>query len=110
MGFGEKEKDGLAQKEEGKPQELIEVHSDAEPEVVEIKSDSDVEHLIDVDRRREKERRRDRWQEPKKDLLRDRWGKRGDSREREKDRERDRRETEGTGKEKRREGTEIGKG
>jgi len=90
--FGEKEKDGLAQKEEGKPQELIEVHSDAEPEVVEIKSDSDVEHLIDVDRRREKERRRDRWQEPKKDLLRDRWGKRGDSREREKDRERDRRE------------------
>merc|ERR1711936_457119 len=46
--FGEKEKDGLAQKEEGKPQELIEVHSDAEPEVVEIKSDSDVEHLIDV--------------------------------------------------------------
>jgi len=90
--FGEKEKDGLAQKEDGKPQELIEVHSDAEPEVVEIKSDSDVEHLIDVDRRREKERRRDRWQEPKKDLLRDRWGKRGDSREREKDRERDRRE------------------
>jgi len=90
--FGEKEKDGLAQKEDGKPQELIEVHSDAEPEVVEIKSDSDVEHLIDVDRRREKERRRDRWQEPKKDLLRDRWGKRGDSREREKDRDRDRRE------------------
>merc|ERR1712179_625476 len=90
--FGEKEKDGPAQKEEGKPQELIEVHSDAEPEVVEIKSDSDVEHLIDVDRRREKDRRRDRWQEPKKDLLRDRWGKRGDSREREKDRERDRRE------------------
>jgi len=90
--FGEKEKDGHTQKEEGKPQELIEVHSDAEPEVVEIKSDSDVEHLIDVDRRREKERRRDRWQEPKKDLLRDRWGKRGDSREREKDRDRERRE------------------
>merc|ERR1711970_111832 len=71
-----------------------------EPEVVEIKSDSDVEHLIDVDRRREKERRMDKWQEPKKDLLRDRWGKRGDrrdtrdrlsgGRDRQHDRERDR--------------------
>jgi len=90
--FNEKEKKDSALLEEGKPQELIEVHSDAEPEVVEIKSDSDVEHLIDIDRRRDKERRRDRWQEPKKDLLRDRWGKRGDSREREKERDRERRE------------------
>jgi len=90
--FGEKEKDSGTQKQESKPQELIEVHSDAEPEVVEIKSDSDVEHLIDIDRKRDKERRRDRWQEPKKDLLRDRWGKRGDSRERDKERDRERRE------------------
>jgi len=90
--FGDKEKGETAPKEEGKTQELIEVHSDAEPEVVEIKSDSDVEHLIDVDRRRDKERRRDRWQEPKKDLLRDRWGKRGDSRERDKERDRERRD------------------
>merc|ERR1712179_370781 len=80
--FGEKEKDGLAQKEEGKPQELIEVHSDAEPEVVEIKSDSDVEHLIDVDRRGEKERRRDR----EKDRERDRRGRDRRDREREKER------------------------
>merc|ERR1712130_1084202 len=90
--FGEKEKENGTQKQESKPQELIEVHSDAEPEVVEIKSDSDVEHLIDIDRKRDKERRRDRWQEPKKDLLRDRWGKRGDSRERDKERDRERRE------------------
>jgi len=90
--FADKDKDDSANKEEAKAQELIEVHSDAEPEVVEIKSDSDVEHLIDIDRRRDKERRRDRWQEPKKDLLRDRWGKRGDSRERDKERERDRRD------------------
>jgi len=90
--FGEKEKENGTQKQETKPQELIEVHSDAEPEVVEIKSDSDVEHLIDIDRKRDKERRRDRWQEPKKDLLRDRWGKRGDSRERDKERDRERRE------------------
>jgi len=41
--FGEKEKENGTQKQESKPQELIEVHSDAEPEVVEIKSDSDVE-------------------------------------------------------------------
>eukprot|EP00092_Neocalanus_flemingeri_P008059 GFUD01008697.1.p1 GENE.GFUD01008697.1~~GFUD01008697.1.p1 ORF type:complete len:897 (+),score=352.26 GFUD01008697.1:44-2734(+) len=68
--------------------ELIEVHSDAEPEVVEIKSDSDVEHLIEVDRRREREKRVDRRGTPKKDLLRDRWGKRGDSRDRDRDRDR----------------------
>ena len=86
-----KEKESLGPQEEVKQQELIEVHSDAEPEVVEIKSDSDVEHLIDIDRRRERERRKDRY-EPKKDLLRDRWGKRGDSREREKERDRERRE------------------
>merc|ERR1719397_125312 len=37
-------------------QKIIEVHSDAEPEVVEIKSDSDVEHLYDIERRRDRER------------------------------------------------------
>jgi len=87
---GDKKNEGSAPKAEER--ELIEVHSDAEPEVVEIKSDSDVEHLIDIDRKRDKDRRRDRWLEPKKDLLRDRWGKRGDSRERERDRDRDRRD------------------
>eukprot|EP00092_Neocalanus_flemingeri_P034477 GFUD01037488.1.p1 GENE.GFUD01037488.1~~GFUD01037488.1.p1 ORF type:complete len:872 (-),score=308.97 GFUD01037488.1:41-2599(-) len=85
--FGDKKNDVAAPQEEDK-QELIEVHSDAEPEVVEIKSDSDVEHLIDIDRKRDKDRRRDRWPAPKKDLLRDRWGKRGDSRDRDRDRDR----------------------
>merc|ERR1712111_4372 len=81
---------------------VIEVHSDAEPEVVEIKSDSDVEHLYDRnkrDRSREKRRNRDRDRNrerdrerpsSKKDLLRDRWGKRGDSRERDRERPRSR--------------------
>jgi len=84
----EKNKNNNDKKEDS--HELIEVHSDAEPEVVEIKSDSDVEHLIEVDRRREREKRFDRRSVPKKDLLRDRWGKREDSRDR--DRERDRKD------------------
>ena len=69
------------------------------PELVEIKSDSDdsdVEHLITLDRKREKKDRRSdsgrrESRKDPKDLLKDRWGKRGDSREKEREsRDRDR--------------------
>ena len=70
------------------------------PELVEIKSDSDdsdVEHLITLDRKREKKDRRsdsgrrESSRKDPKDLLKDRWGKRGDSREKDREsRDRDR--------------------
>ena len=79
---GEKKSRAVAAEKDD--QKVIEVHSDAEPEVVEIKSDSDVEHLLDVDRRKERVRRRDRPRSPRSDNpLRERWGRRGDSRDRE---------------------------
>lgn len=91
-------------KETKEPTEYIDVNSDDEPEVVEIKSDSDVEHLIDIDRKRDREKRNDRRHGGgRKDLLRDRWTRRGDSRDRDdgrrrqnrsKSRERDRRDRE----------------
>merc|ERR1719500_2562635 len=60
------------------------------PELVEIKSDSDdsdVEHLITLDRKREKKDRRSdsgrrESRKDPKDLLKDRWGKRRSSRRR----------------------------
>merc|ERR1711874_885 len=57
-------------------QDQIEIHSDPEQEVVEIKSDSDAEHLIELDRKREKEKRAvDKSRgSGSRDVLRDRWG------------------------------------
>merc|ERR1719500_2307468 len=102
------EKEGDAEGERGRDNEEREDNGDRDgaenddngeavdlekPELVEIKSDSDdsdVEHLITLDRKREKKDRRSdsgrrESRKDPKDLLKDRWGKRGDSRE--KDRE-----------------------
>jgi len=67
---------------------LVEIKSDSE--------DSDVEHLVTLDKKRDKKERRDkdsdkrRERKDPKDLLKDRWGKRGDSREKDRDRSRER--------------------
>jgi len=83
-------------------EEQIEIHSDPD-EIVEIKSDSDVEHLIELDRKREKERRAEDKSKGSgsRDVLRDRWGRDSgsrwrdsrDSRDRNRDGKRDERES-----------------
>lgn len=79
----------VAKPKNGGKNEQIEINSDGD-ECIEIKSDSDVEHLIELDRKREKERRGKRDSGPR-DSLRDRWGKGGGSRDR--DRKRDDRDS-----------------
>ena len=79
--------------------DAIDLENESNVPLVEIKSDSedsDVEHLITLDRKREKKERRgdsgrrESRKDPK-DLLKDRWGKRGDSREKDREsRDRDR--------------------
>merc|ERR1711994_309495 len=95
MGGGEREEDdkqvenngnGAIENESNVP--LVEIKSDSE--------DSDVEHLVTLDKKRDKKERRDkdsdkrRERKDPKDLLKDRWGKRGDSREKDRDRSRER--------------------
>merc|ERR1712223_806868 len=77
----------------------IDLENESNVPLVEIKSDSedsDVEHLVTLDKKRDKKERRDkdsdkrRERKDPKDLLKDRWGKRGDSREKDRDRSRER--------------------
>merc|ERR1711962_856920 len=94
---GEREEDDKQVENDGNGNGAIENESNVP--LVEIKSDSedsDVEHLVTLDKKRDKKERRDkdsdkrRERKDPKDLLKDRWGKRGDSREKDRDRSRER--------------------
>ena len=117
---GEREEDDKQVENDGNG--AIDLENESNVPLVEIKSDSedsDVEHLVTLDKKRDKKERRDkdsdkrRERKDPKDLLKDRWdtiksvsistyifisnvnlltrwGKRGDSREKERDRSRER--------------------
>lgn len=79
-------------------QETVAIYSQAVCEVVEIKSDSDVEHLIELDRKREKDNRTNRRvTSPSMNALRERW-KDGRDRKRDRERSRDRRDRDRSGR------------
>jgi len=94
---GEREEDDKQVENDGNG--AIDLENESNVPLVEIKSDSedsDVEHLVTLDKKRDKKERRDkdsdkrRERKDPKDLLKDRWGKRGDSREKDRDRSRER--------------------
>ena len=117
---GEREEDDKQVENDGNG--AIDLENESNVPLVEIKSDSedsDVEHLVTLDKKRDKKERRDKESDKRrerkdpKDLLKDRWdtiksvsistyifisnvnlltrwGKRGDSREKERDRSRER--------------------
>lgn len=94
---GEREEDDKQVENNGNG--AIDLENESNVPLVEIKSDSedsDVEHLVTLDKKRDKKERRDkdsdkrRERKDPKDLLKDRWGKRGDSREKDRDRSRER--------------------
>merc|ERR1712013_362966 len=94
---GEREEDDKQVENDGNG--AIDLENESNVPLVEIKSDSedsDVEHLVTLDKKRDKKERRDkdsdkrRERKDPKDLLRDDRGKRGDSREKERDRSRER--------------------
>merc|ERR1719323_1317806 len=94
---GEREEDDKQVENDGNG--AIDLENESNVPLVEIKSDSedsDVEHLVTLDKKRDKKDRRDkdsdkrRERKDPKDLLKDRGGKRGDSREKDRDRSRER--------------------